>query len=582
MASATTDHNLLFGILALQMDFITRDALVAAMNAWVLAKHRPLGDLLVEQGALAAARRDLLDGLVQEHLELHGNDAEKSLAALSSLASARASLEQIADADMHASLAHVSADRRPQEDSDATRLPMVGTPTSAGLRFRILRAHAQGGLGEVFVALDGELNREVALKEIQDRHADDPHSRARFLLEAEITGGLEHPGIVPVYGLGHYADGRPYYAMRFVRGDSLHDAIRTFHEADKAKRDPGERTLELRKLLGRFIDVCDAVSYAHSRGVLHRDLKPRNIMLGKYGETLVVDWGLARATGVAAAQESTADPTLRPSSGSDAAPTQAGAVIGTPAYMPPEQAAGRLELLGPASDVYSLGATLYCLLTGQAPFRYPDRAEVLRQVQRGEFPAPRRVSRTIPAALEAICLKAMALQPGDRYPSPRALAADVEKWLADEPVSAYREPLRIRAGRWARRHKQLVTGLAVLLLTALVLGSGIWLQRQRAELRQGVMTSLKIEKELLEQARWKDARNVLDEVEGRVGGWGLADLRQAVAQARADLDLARRLDDIRQKRATIVETPSAGSRFEFIPRRKSFQNYLLSALSRCV
>jgi tetratricopeptide (TPR) repeat protein len=232
-----------------------------------------------------------------------------------------------------------------------------------------------------------------------------------------------------------------------------------------------------------------------------------------------------------------------------------GSTLGTPAFMPPEQAAGRLDLLGPASDVYSLGATLYSLLTGQTPFRDPERGRVLQQVQRGEFPAPRQVNRRIPAALEAICVKAMALQPGDRYPSPRALAADVEQWLADEPVAAYREPWRVRAGRWARRHKQLVTGLTVLAVTALVLGSGgaVWLQRQRAELRQGVMTSLTIEKGLLEQARWKDARNVLDEVEGRVGGWGLADLRQEVAQARADLDLAHRLDDIRQKRATIVE-----------------------------
>src|SRR5262249_25084566 len=143
---------------------------------------------------------------------------------------------------------------------------------------------------------DAELNREVALKEIQDRHADDPLSRARFVLEAEITGGLEHPGIVPVYGLGHHQDGRPYYAMRFVKGDSLKEAIARFHEPAPG-RDPGERALALRKLLRRFLDVCNAVEYAHSRGVLHRDLKPGNILLGPYGETLVVDWGLAKATG---------------------------------------------------------------------------------------------------------------------------------------------------------------------------------------------------------------------------------------------------------------------------------------------
>src|SRR5262249_11413654 len=179
-------------------------------------------------------------------------------------------------------------------------------------------AHAQGGLGAVFVALDSELHREVALKEILDRHADDPASRQRFILEAEVTGGLEHPGIVPVYGLGTYADGRPFYAMRFIKGDSLKEAIERFHADRVAHRrasasppmgledsthptnDPGGRSLELRKLLRRFLDVCNAIDYAHSRGVLHRDLKPGNIIVGQHGETLVVDWGLAKAAGKAA------------------------------------------------------------------------------------------------------------------------------------------------------------------------------------------------------------------------------------------------------------------------------------------
>jgi serine/threonine protein kinase len=164
-------------------------------------------------------------------------------------------------------------------------------------RYRILRPHARGGLGEVFLAEDQELHREVALKEIQAPYAQDPPSRARFLLEAEVTGRLEHPGIVPVYGLGTYADGRPFYVMRFIRGANLKEAIGQFHEADRAKRQPGERSLALHQLLRRFLAVCNTVAYAHSRGVLHRDLKPGNIMLGRYGETLVVDWGLAKAVG---------------------------------------------------------------------------------------------------------------------------------------------------------------------------------------------------------------------------------------------------------------------------------------------
>ena len=164
-------------------------------------------------------------------------------------------------------------------------------------RYRILRPHAEGGLGAVFVAHDEELHREVALKEILERHVHNTQSRLRFLLEAEVTGGLEHPGIVPVYGLGQHEDGRPYYAMKFIRGESLKSAIAKFHLADNPNRDPGERAISMRRLLTHFVDVCEATAYAHSRGVLHRDLKPANVMLGKYGETLVVDWGLAKPLG---------------------------------------------------------------------------------------------------------------------------------------------------------------------------------------------------------------------------------------------------------------------------------------------
>src|SRR5262249_40026455 len=175
--------------------------------------------------------------------------------------------------------------------------PSDGPPPGEQSRYRILRFHAKGGLGEVFVAEDTELHREVALKEIKPAHAGDTQSRGRFLLEAEITGRLEHLGIVPVYGLGAYPDGRPYYAMRFIQGDSLKQVIGDFHAADLPGRDPGERSLAFRQLLRRFVDVCNAVAYAHNRGVLHRDLKPGNIMLGEYGETFVVDWGVAKVIG---------------------------------------------------------------------------------------------------------------------------------------------------------------------------------------------------------------------------------------------------------------------------------------------
>ena len=228
------------------------------------------------------------------------------------------------------------------------------------------------------------------------------------------------------------------------------------------------------------------MQYAHDRGVLHRDLKPGNIMLGKYGETLVVDWGLAKpgsrpSEPGADASGGFDEPTLRPASASRGAETVAGTAIGTPAYMSPEQAAGRLDQLGPASDVYSLGATLYCLLTGAPPFRSKITGEILQQVQRGDFPRPRQLKPSIPAPLEAICLRAMALKRDERYAGPRALADDIEHWLADEPVSAWPEPVTVKLGRWTRRHKPLVSGLAAALLVGLLAGTAglLWYQDEQ-------------------------------------------------------------------------------------------------------
>jgi eukaryotic-like serine/threonine-protein kinase len=469
MAAAESDRNLLFGILALQMDFITRDALVEAMNAWLVQKHRPLGDILEERGALAPADRGLLEPLVRRHVQQHGDDPARSLAALSSVTSIRRGLGAIADPEVAASLLRLGSARAGEDDPFATLTASVGEASVASQRFRILRPHASGGLGEVFVARDAELNREVALKQIKDSYADHPESRSRFLLEAEITGGLEHPGIVPVYGLGADGVGRPYYAMRFIKGDSLKDAINRFHKHQAARRDAGARMLELQKLLRRFLDVCNALAYAHSRGVLHRDIKPGNIMVGQYGETLVVDWGLAKVVG--RSDESSPEVSLRPLSAIGSGETQPGSAIGTPAFMSPEQAEGRLDRLGPASDVYSLGATLYCLLTGRVPVEEREMAAALERVRKGEITPPHQLKPDVPRALEAVCLKAMALKPEARYPTPRALADDLERWLADEPVSAWSEPLAVRTRRWARRHRNLVTILiAGIIMASIGLG----------------------------------------------------------------------------------------------------------------
>jgi serine/threonine-protein kinase len=513
--SEPSDCGRLFGTLALQLDFITPLALEQGMNTCRRDPGKPLGQVLLEQGALRGDAKLLLDALLQLHLEIHGGDAQKSLASLTlsrpvpddlpltdptlgctlikgqpaPAAAGPASTHPDRPADPPArgveflgpwsDSAHVSGTRikGPAEVSSPPPTlitgppgtPVAASPASSAGRYTSLRPHARGGLGEVFIALDTELGRQVALKQIQTRHADHALSRARFLLEAEITGGLEHPGIVPVYGLGAYPDGRPYYAMRFIQGQSLHAAIAAFHAPQAQGLQPlGFQSLAFRELLGRFVAVCQAVAYAHSRGVIHRDLKPANVMLGEFGETLVIDWGMAKAIGAPELASGLVSEPLQPPSASRATATAMDSVMGTPAYMSPEQAAGLPDQVGLASDVYSLGATLYHLLIGQAPFEGGTLDELFERLKKGDFPPPRQVKPEVPPALQAVCLKAMALKPDDRYGSPRALAREIEHYLADEPVSVYAEPLMARLARWVRRHRTLVTVSVALLLSAVM------------------------------------------------------------------------------------------------------------------
>ena len=481
MSALTNNRGALLGALAIRNELLTQEALAAATVEWQRDDTRPLGQVLLERGLLSQKELAALEALVEGQLE---RQAERPAPARTGSCATPGEGEPEAAQDPPRAESTSAGDmletRAPTAQETAAAEEFVPPTADRAPRYRALRSHARGGLGEVFVALDEELQREVALKEILPCHAHDAESRARFLLEAEVTGRLEHPGVVPVYGLGQSGDGRPFYAMRFIKGVSLLHAIEHFHADRALKADPGKRALELRQLLGRFQAVCNTIAYAHSKGILHRDLKPDNIMLGPYGETLVVDWGLAKALDPPASVRAEEAPAAHGSvrlrlalADPDLALTQAGDVLGTVPYMSPEQAWGRPEDLCPASDTYSLGATLYHLLTGRPPFTDRNLQTVLEQVRRGEFPPPSRVAPAVPAALEAICLKAMARTPRDRYATAEALADDVEHWLADEPVSAWKEPLRPRLARWRRRHPAWVTGAAALAATALVaLGVG--------------------------------------------------------------------------------------------------------------
>jgi tRNA A-37 threonylcarbamoyl transferase component Bud32 len=442
-----TDRNLLFGVLALQADLIDEAQFARACSEWAGRKQAPLAELLVERGWLTPSDRADVEKLLERKLRKHQGNARAGLAEVAGDPVMR-SLADLTDTDIRQSLAGlVTVQDGPGQAATTPYHP------EARDRYALSRLHATGGIGRVWLARDHSLGRDVALKELRPDRSGHPAVAARFLKEAQVTGQLEHPGVVPIYELGRRPDDQqPFYTMRFVRGRTLAKAVAAYHR----RRSAGEAgPLELRELLGAFVGVCNAVAYAHSRGVLHRDLKPRNVVLGDFGEAIVLDWGLARLTGQ---PDDAAAPLELPAEG-PAGGTVQGQVLGTPAYMAPEQAQGRLDLLSPATDVYGLGAILYEILTGRPPFPGGDTAAVLRQVVHEAPQPPRSSDNGVPAALEAVCLKALAKMSGERYATAKELAADVQRWLADEPVSAYAEPFGARLARRARRHRTVVAGV---------------------------------------------------------------------------------------------------------------------------
>jgi serine/threonine-protein kinase len=487
------DRNLLFGVLALQADFLDARQFAEACAAWASCKDLALAELLLERGWLTPDDRAHVEYLVERRLKKHRGDVRSSLAE-----AARGEVRR-ALASIGPSLRDSLAGLPPGPVELLTSSTVAYQPASRD-RYTLSRLHAKGGIGQVWLARDEDLGRDVALKELRPERGDQPAAAARFLAEARITGQLEHPGIVPVYELARHGEQRRvYYTMRFLRGRTLTEATRAYH----GKRAAGQAgPLDLRELLGAFVTVCQAVAYAHNRGVIHRDLKGQNVVLGDFGEVMLLDWGLAKVLGSADVAASLEPITSNSADSRDA--TQQGQVLGTPAYMAPEQAEGRLDAIGKQSDVYGLGAMLYELLTGQPPFDGTNTQEVLRKVIH-DAPTPvRQVVKETPPALEAVCQKALAKKPEGRYASAAELARAVQQWLADEPVAAYREPLRARVGRWARRHTALVAAAAALLVTAVVaLGISTALVSEQRALAQ--------EQRLRAEQGFAQARQAVDE-----------------------------------------------------------------------
>ena len=248
---------------------------------------------------------------------------------------------------------------------------------------------------------------------------------ARFIREAQLTGQLEHPGVVPVYELDRGAGAnQPFYAMKFVRGRTLSSAVDAYHSK---RAQGGADSLEFVALLTAFAAVCNTIAYAHSRGVLHRDLKGDNVILGDFGEVIVLDWGLAKLLGQPEAKETDLSSTPTDYT-QDPGLTVQGEIVGTPAYMAPEQADGRLDHIDHRTDIYGLGAIFYEILTGRPPFTGSNTLEVLRKVIRGNPPPPRELWPEVPRGLEEICLKAISRDPNERYASAADLAHEVQRW----------------------------------------------------------------------------------------------------------------------------------------------------------
>src|SRR5688572_5194235 len=356
-------------------------------------------------------------------------------------------------------------------------LARLGAHGETWRRYRHEGEIAHGGQGAVLRVWDEDLNRSLAMKVLHDKgRCDsaaptvDPRSLGRFLEEALVTGQLDHPGIVPVHELGLDSNGRVYFTMKLVKGRTLREVFELCER--------GEEGWTRTRALTVLLKVCEATAYAHAKGVIHRDLKPSNVMVGRFGEVFVMDWGLARVLG----QHDLKDIRIRPppgtaeprsdghAAGSFDSPliTMDGDVVGTPSYMSPEQALGRLDEVGPQSDVYSTGAMLYHLLSGHAPYvergtRRSNHA-IWYKVQKGPPTPLHQCAPGTPAELVAICEKAMARDWRARYGDTSELAEDLSAFIDHRVVHAYRTGAVAELGKWIVRNRSLAGALAAVVI----------------------------------------------------------------------------------------------------------------------
>jgi tetratricopeptide (TPR) repeat protein/tRNA A-37 threonylcarbamoyl transferase component Bud32 len=379
----------------------------------------------------------------------------------------------------------------------------------------------RGGMGVVYKARHLRLNRIVALKMLLTGAYAGPRERARFQREAEAVASLHHPNIVEIYDVGD-DEGLPFFTMELLEGGSLSQAL-------SGTPQPARQAATL------LITLAEAVQVAHEAGIVHRDLKPGNILLTGAGTPKIADFGLAR--------HFEGEPAL----------TLSGSGLGTPSYMSPEQVTGRTGTIGPATDIYALGAILYEMLTGRPPFRGETAAETERQVMHEEPVSPSRLNTKVPRDLETICLKCLSKEPQRRYSNAAALADDLKRFAEGRPIQARPVGWGERSWRWCRRNPT-VTVLFITALASVGLASGgaVRFVQQRAELRNEVVKTVAGAVRLREGFHFHEARQLLEQVRQRVDRAGPLDLRRQVNQAMADAILAQRLDDARSQAPTLA------------------------------